>query len=253
MTQYGTWVSYSGTARIWLAIALLAAAGGLAYAGIRLHLPARAARPGRAAVIFMLLAWVLAIATFLAGALAYVQQDRHDYQIARAAPADPIAPVTFLAVAAIFVIILISSSSSSSFYGPGVRLASAVIAALAAPWIFELPFDLIIVARTYPPIPPYPALYRALFFLPLSLVAITTLSFLTMSPMVRLSKATFFSLALMFIVFAVWSVLGFAYPSAPAPIALNVLSKILAFVTALTLFLPQRAQVSTPQDGRSAP
>jgi hypothetical protein len=48
MTQYGTWVSYSGTARIWLAIALLVVAGGLAYAGTRLPLPARAARPGKA-------------------------------------------------------------------------------------------------------------------------------------------------------------------------------------------------------------
>jgi hypothetical protein len=235
MTQYGTWVSYSGTARIWLAIALLLVAGVLVYAGTRLPLPARAARPGKAVVIFMLLAWVLAIATFLAGALAYVQQERHDYQIARAAPADPIAPVTFLAVAAIFFIIVISSGS----YGPGVRLGSAVIAALAAPLIFELPFDLIVVARTYPPILPDPVLYRALFFLPLFLVEITTLSFLTLSPMVRLSKATFSSLALMFIVFAAWGLFGFAYPAAPAPIALNVLSKILAFVTALSLFLPQ--------------
>jgi hypothetical protein len=242
MTQYGTWVSYSGTARIWLAIALLVVAGVLVYAGTRLPLPARAARPGKAVVIFMLLAWVLAIATFLAGALAYVQQERHDYQIARAAPTDPIAPVTFLAVAAIFFIIVIGSGS----YGSGVRLGSAVIAALAAPLIFELPFDLIVVARTYPPIPPDPVLYRALFFLPLFLVEITTLSFLTLSPMVRLSKATFFSLALMFIVFAVWSLFVFAYPSAPAPIGLNVLSKILAFVTALSLFLPQRAQASTP-------
>ena len=60
MTQYGTWVSYSGGARIELAIVLLAAAAGLAYAGTRLPLPARAARPGRAAMIFMLVTWVLA-------------------------------------------------------------------------------------------------------------------------------------------------------------------------------------------------
>jgi len=32
---------------------------------------------------------------------------------------------------------------------------------------------------------------------------------------------------------------GFGYPSAPLPLALNIASKILAFVTALTLFLPQ--------------
>ena len=65
MTQYGTWVSYGGVARIELAIVLLAAAGGLAYAGTRLPLPAQAARPRRAAMTFMLVTWVLAIAAFL--------------------------------------------------------------------------------------------------------------------------------------------------------------------------------------------
>jgi hypothetical protein len=62
--------------------------------------------------------------------------------------------------------------------------------------------------------------------------------------MVKLTRATFFFLALMFIVFAVWGLFGFAYPSAPVPIALNVLSKILAFVTALSLFLPQRGEAT---------
>jgi hypothetical protein len=83
-------------------------------------------------------------------------------------------------------------------------------------------------------------LYRALFYVPLLLVEITTLLLLLLSPMVRLTRATFFSFALMLGVFAVWALFGFGYPSAPLPYALNVTSKILAFVTALTLFLPQR-------------
>jgi hypothetical protein len=124
-------------------------------------------------------------------------------------------------------------------------LTSAVIAAMAGPMIFELPFDLIVMARTYPPIPPDPAWYQALFFAPLLLVEITTLSLLTLSPMARLSRATFFAFALMLAVFAVWAFAGFGYPSAPAPFALNVVSKLLAFVTVSTLFLPQRAQAQT--------
>jgi hypothetical protein len=57
--------------------------------------------------------------------------------------------------------------------------------------------------------------------------------------------------ALMLAVFAVWALAGFGYPSAPVPIALNVVSKILAFVTVLTLFLLPRRQagVSGPQAG----
>ena len=248
MTQYGTWVSYSGVGRIELAIVLLAAAGGLAYAGTRLPLPAQAARPGRAAMIFMLVTWILAIAAFLACLAIYALQYRHEYPGTSYAPADHILPVTLLAAGVTFFIILISSSSS---YGPGARFASAVIGAIAAPMIFELPFDLIVMARIYPPIPPHPALYRALFFLPLFLIEITTLSLLTMSPMVKLSRGTLFSLASMLAVFAVWGLFGFAYPSAPIPTVLNVLSKILAFVTVLCLFLPQRAKAST-QDPRPA-
>jgi hypothetical protein len=242
MTQYGTWVSYGGPARIWLALVLLAVAGGLAYAGTRLPLPLGPARPGRLAVISMLVVWVLAMATFLVCLFAYAEQERHDH-IARLPPTDPITLVTFAGVAVTFFIILISSS-----HGPGTRLAGAVIGALAAPWIFELPFDLVVMARIYPPVPPDPALYRALFFLPLFLIEITTLSLLAFSAMVRLSKVTFFSLALMFIVFAAWGLLGFGYPSTPILIVLNVTSKILTFVVALSLFLPQQAPASTRED-----
>ena len=70
--------------------------------------------------------------------------------------------------------------------------------------------------------------------------------------MVRLSKATFFSFALMLIVFAAWGLSGFGYPSAPVPITLNVLSKIIAFGVALSLFLPQRTRASAPGSTASA-
>jgi hypothetical protein len=83
--------------------------------------------------------------------------------------------------------------------------------------IFELPFDLIVMARTYPSIPPDPALYRALFFAPLFLIGITTLLLLGLSPMVRLTRATFISFALMLGVFAVWALSGSATRRLPAP------------------------------------
>ena len=237
MTQYGTWVSYSGDARTWLAIGLLAVAGSAAVAGARLPLPARAARPGPVGRVAMIVAWIASIVAFLAGLTLYIRQYIHAYglNVAKATPKDPIAPITLTAAAVVFVIII--SRGSPSF---GTRLASGVIGAMAAPMIFELPFDLIVMARTYPPIPPDPALYRALFFVPLFLIEITTLLLLRLSPMVRLTRATFFSFALMLGVFAVWALAGFGYPSAPLPIALNIASKILAFITALTLFLPQR-------------
>ena len=238
MTQYGTWVSYAGSARIWLAVGLLAAAGALAYTGTRLPLPARGTRPGRAAAIAMLGAWAATILAFLVCAHIYVQRYIHAYHLtlSKAAPPDNIAPVTLAAAVAVFIVILVRSSDDS-----GRGLASAALAAITGPIIFEFPFDLIVMARVYPPIPPDPALYRALFFVPLFLVEITTLLLLRLSPMVRLTRATFFSFALMLTVFAVWALTGFGYPSAPVPYALNVVSKLLAFATVLTLFLSRRA------------
>jgi hypothetical protein len=231
-TQYGTWFSYGGTAKIVLAVILLAAAVALAYAGTRFRHPVRVPRPGRALTVFMLLAWVLAIAAFLAGFAAYVLQERHD-GIAKAQPANPITLVTFTAAVILFVVVFTATP-----HGLRVRLSSGVIAAMAAPMIFELPFDLIVMTRTYPPVPPDPALYRALFFGPFILVQLTTLALLTLSPMVRLSRPACWCLALMLLVFAVWALAGFGYPSAPVPIAMNEVSKILAFVTALSLFFP---------------
>ena len=111
---------------------------------------------------------------------------------------------------------------------------------MAAPMIFELPFDLIVMARTYPALPPDPALYRTVFFTPLILVELTTLWLLTLSPMVRVRKSTLFCFALMIGVFAIWAWSGFGYPQSALPTTLNVASKILAFITALTLFLPDR-------------
>jgi hypothetical protein len=231
------WVSYGGDARIWLAIALLAVAGGVVLAGMRLPLPVRVTQPGPWGRVALILAWLGSLAAFLVGLTIYVRQYIHVYGLStvEAQPKDRIAPVTLTAVVVLFVIII--SRPSPGF---GTRLVGGAIGAIAAPMIFELPFDLIVMARTYPPIPPDPAMYRALFFVPLFLIEITTLLLLRLSPMVRLTRATFFSFALMLGVFAVWALSGFGYPSTPLPIALNIASKILAFVAALTLFLPQR-------------
>jgi ABC-2 type transport system ATP-binding protein len=211
MSLNGGWVSYGGDAKIELAVGLLAVAGCATYAGIRLRRPVRAVRPPASVVVLMFSLWVIALIAFLVGISVYVQQFVHDYPHIRSGVHNPIAPVTLLAAAA-----------------------------MAAPMIFELPFDLIVMARTYPALPPDPAFYRAVFFTPLILVELTTLWLLTLSPMVRVRKSTFFCFALMISVFGIWALSGFGYPQSALPITMNVVSKILAFITALTLFLPDR-------------
>jgi hypothetical protein len=246
MTIHGTWVSYSGTAEIVLAIVLAAAAAAVAHAGIRLPLPARPPRPGRLAKIMMLVIWIFAIAALLVCGAAYVVQ-AHRKGLHTAPPITVITPITLTGAAVLFFVI----ARAQKARGESIALGSAVIGTAAGLMIFELPFDLIIMARTYPVIDP--ALFRLLLFGPLILVAITTLALLSLSPAVQLRRATLWCLAGMLAIFAVWSLLfGFSYPSAPGPITLNALSKILALVTALTLFLPERVQSETP-DKSAAP
>jgi hypothetical protein len=241
LAHFGTWVSYGGTARIVLAAGLLALAVGVVYAGVRLPLPVRLARPSTRARTIMIAAWLVSIAALVIGLVADLEHMVHEHLL-HAPPANPITPVTLSGVGLTFIIVLIAGHSS------GIRapLVSAAIAAMTAPMIFEFPFDLIVMARTYPPVPPDPALIQIGFFAPLLVVEVATLALLSLSPMVTLSRATFMCFALMLAVFAVWALFGFAYPSAPVPIALNMVSKILAFVTTLSLFLPRHVTVSRP-------
>lgn len=241
-TQHGLWASYSGTAEIALAVVLVGAAAGVAYAGFRLPLPARLPRPGRAAKVWLIAAWLVAIATFGVCASLYVLHAEREHAIGHATPGDPITPVTVIGLGVIWFAVTLLHNSQ----GWRIALGSGLIAALAAPWLFELPFDLIVMTRTAP-MPPDPAAYRILFFAPLLVVAITTLAVATLSPVLRLTRPAFWCLAAMLAVFAVWSLDGFAYPSAPAPFALNVVSKIFGLAAGLSMFLPERSQAGTPE------
>jgi ABC-2 type transport system ATP-binding protein len=235
MSLNGGWVGYSGDAKVELAVGLLAVAGCAAYAGIRLRRPLRATRPPTSVIVLMWSFWVAALIAFLVGLGIYVKQFLHDYPHITSAVKNPITPVTLTAAVVIFGVIL-----SRTGWRFQTRLGSGILGAMAAPMIFELPFDLIVMARTYPPLSPDPALYRAVFFTPLILVELTTLWLLTLSPMVRVRKSTLLSFALMMGVFGIWALYGFDYPQSALPITMNVASKILAFITALTLFLPDR-------------
>jgi ABC-2 type transport system ATP-binding protein len=258
-TLNGGWLSFSGDARIELAAGLLATAGCATFAGFRLRRTVKASRPPTSVVVLMFSLWGVSIIAFLVGLTVYIKQYLHDYPHIHSAVTDPITPVTFLAALALFGVIMTRTG-----YGFQTRLGGAIVGAMAAPMIFELPFDLIVMARTYPPLFPDPALYRAVFFTPLFLIEITTLWLLTLSPMVRVRRSTFFWFALMLAVFGIWALSGFGYPNAALPITMNVISKLLAFAAGLSLFLPDRlrdwrkdgpgrVQVKTPAPSEQIP
>jgi hypothetical protein len=155
-------------------------------------------------------------------------------------PDSPVGPITALAGLTTFIIIAVLSRR----HGLKLALGAAIVGTIAAPMIFELPFDLIVMWRTYPPEPT--TQFTLLFFLPLFIWELASYSLVTMSPLSRVSKYTLFSLSAMFLVFAVWALFGFSYPSDPIPFVLNAVSKILCFVVAITLFLPPKAEVKMP-------
>ncbi len=233
MTQHASWSPYGGSNAIILAVGLLVITSVCIYLAIRLHHPIEVKRPGKFIGVFIVVIWLLSVTTFLVAITAYAyalyQQVSNFTQ-----PADPITPITETSMLVAFIVIAYLARRS----GFWVAFGSAIVGTIAAPMIFELPFDLIVMWRTYPPTPA--VLFTLLFFLPLFLVEISSFAMLMLSPVMKLSRYTLFLLAGMFLLFAVWALFGFAYPAAPMPIALNGISKIVAFATAVSLFFPQK-------------
>ena len=230
--QPASWVSYGGGGAILLAIVLLVVAGGFAYAGKRLRAPLKVTRPGGIAAAFMIAIWLLALYNVLVAVYVYGLQLKQAYP-SFVEPRLIVGKFTFVdALVTFFVILYLTRRWSWK-----VALASAVIGTAAAFMIFEFPFDLIIMARTNPPIPTHPMLYRQLYFLPLFLAQFSTMSLLTLLPSMRVTAYASYAVAGMFVVFAVWAALRFAFPTEPLLLALNIISKILCFVAAIMLFV----------------
>lgn len=244
MSAVGSWIPYAGVASQVLSAALLVVAVVLAYLGTRLRDTLAVTRPGRTVRGFLIVIWWLSIQTFLVALTVYVKQVREMHLRARA-PANHITPITLLSAAATFAILIYLTRN----LGWRVAVRTAFFGAAAGPMIFELPFDLIVMTRTYPSILPTPTLYRALFFLPLFIVEVSTISLLTLLPTMRVSKYTLYSLAAMFLVFAIWALFGFSYPATPVSYTLNAVSKVLSFATIITLFVGPR----TVEDRTSSP
>ena len=232
MAQYGTWNPYEGSSALLLALALFVIGCGWVYLGLKRHSPIKVEPSGKIISILLVMMWGLSVVTFLNSIVTYMQsliQQVGPF----AAPSSPVSPVTGLSGLVTFIIIACLSRQ----HGVKTALVSAVAGTIAAPMIFELPFDLIVMGRLYPPVSTQLTL---LYFLPLFLVEISSFSLLTLSPLTTISKYTFFSLAGMFFVFAIWALFGFSYPSSPMLFIFNAVSKVMSFIAVITLFLPQK-------------
>jgi hypothetical protein len=232
---FGEWVPYSGNSALILGIILLLIAGVFTLFGLKLNKPLRVKMPGKAIAGVLVAVWVLSILTFLVNIGVYsilLNQAKFTGTI----PNNPITKFTLSFALLSFLMIFFINRKM----GKKVAFLSAAFAAMAGPMVFELPFDLIVMGRTYPPIPPNPSLLRAVFFFPLFIIELTTMSLMFFSPLFRVSKYTLYSVAGMFFVFAIWGFLSFSFAYITEFLIINVIAKALAFVTVVTLFLPER-------------
>jgi len=234
----GTWAPYTGAESILLTVLLLLIAAAFAFLGVRVRSSLAPTRPGRAVSALLILIWVLSLLAFFVDTISYgfvlYKANLVAVYESYTAP-NPVTPITEASAVAAFIVILLLTRR----HGMKVAFLSALVGAMTGPMIFELPFDLIVLNRIYPPIPPAPTLFRLLFFLPLFLIELSTISFLTFSPLTRLSRYTLFSLAGFFFVFAIWAGFGFSFPSPTHPLetTLNDVAKVMSFFTTITLFL----------------
>jgi hypothetical protein len=188
--------------------------------------------------------WLFGVTTFVIAVIVYMRA-LHQQSGQLDVPASPIAPVTAASGLVTFVLILYLVGRDSL----RVAVGSALVGTTAAPMIFEVPFALIVMWRMCSPSPPL--LYTLLYFLPLLMIAVTSFAMLALSPATHLTRYTLFSLAAMFFVFAIWAIFGFGYPSDPLSAGLNMIGKVLAFVVAGSLFLPDRSKPPAPGASRS--
>lgn len=232
---FGEWVPYSGNSTIILGAALLVIAGVFTLLGFKLKEPLTVRMPGKAIAGLLVSVWILSILTFFVNVGVYLLLWRQA-KFTGSIPSNPITKFTLSFAFLSFLMIFFINRKK----GGKVALWSAVVAAMAGPMIFELPFDIMVMGRTYPPVPPDPAVLRALFFLPLFLIELTTISLLFFSPLFRVTKHTLYGLAGMFFVFAIWGFLSLSFAYTTEFLILNIAAKAMAFVAVVTLFLPEK-------------
>lgn len=238
---YGAWFAFHGGEAITLAVILGVVAIVFAGLGLRLKRPIALKRPGWAIGSMVFLLWLMSMLMLFIALLVYGLQLRQIHL--EFVQQKPQIGTIFYAWVALFIITWLTRK-----HGWRAAWFSGFFGAAGAVMLFELPFDLIIMGRVFPPVAPEPGVFRALFFGPLFMWEVSTLALLAMSPAMRITRGALFALAGMFAVWGVWAAaFGFSYPVEPGPWTVNVISKLLAFAAAVLLFVWKE-----PVDARTA-
>ena len=217
----GSWRLYSFPGSVILAFILLIIGIGFVFLGRMIKTSIRVPHPGKSFKIVMIVTWVILILGFLF--LYFVSEKR----TGRAVQNGPIFPITFTCAVVTFAYLVYISRRDGILNA----LGNAIAGAAAGPMIFEFPFDWIVIPQVNASLK-----YLIVFFTPLFVIALVTISLLLLSRRVSITRYSMYALGAMFIVFTVWALFGYSYPATPVPFLLNAISKVLGFISVAALF-----------------
>ena len=240
VTKSGGWRPYSFPGSVILSFILLIIGIGLVFLGKRMKTSVKVPHLGKSLKITMIVTWVILVLGFL---FIYAVSEK---PTGRALQNGPIFPITFACAVCTFAYLVYISRRD----GILAALGNGIVGAAAGPMVFEFPFDWIVIPQVNAS-----TMYLIRFFTPLFVIELATFSLLLLSRRVSITRYSLYSLGAMFIVFAVWALEGFSYPSSPVPFLLNAISKVLSFTTIIALFSIRSKQVThgeikTPIEGQ---
>ncbi|MDA4113059.1 MAG: hypothetical protein OK474_03340 [Thaumarchaeota archaeon] len=220
-TGFIVWSPYSGVTALLLALFLFAVGAAVILLGRHLRRDLRLPRPWRWLKVVIVVVWILQILILLRVFKNIITMDPS------AGVTGPVLPVTLVSAACTSALVAYFLRRD----GASPALGGAFVAAVAGPMVFEFPFVPIVAPVASTPTDPGAALT-----IPFFLTMITTLALLSFSPRAAITRCSLYFLGGMFLVFAVWALFGFAYPSDPIPFLRNSASKVLGFATTAAMF-----------------
>jgi len=229
-TALVVWSPYQGSNALLLSLVLTIIGVGLILLGRKMTKEIRLPKMGKVVGAVVVVIWIFSILTFLR-----INRDLERYT-GSAGNLGPIFPITVITAVCTFAVVAYTSRHD----GIRAALGRGFLAFIAGPMVFEFPFLLIVIPRVSAPL--IPAL---IFLIPLFTIIFTTLSMLLFSRKVAITRYSIYFFGAMVLVFAVWALDGYSYPSNPTSFLLNSIAKILGFAAVAALFVKRSQNIDS--------
>lgn len=221
VTALVVWKPYSGSGAVLLSLVLAVIGVALIASGRRMTRDIKLPRMGKVVGGVVIVIWAFSILTFLK-----INKDLQRYTN-EAGNLGPIFPITLAAAFCTFGYIAYVSRRGGVFSS----LGNGFLGFCAGPMVFEFPFLLIVILQVKAPIG-----LALIFLTPLFTIIFTTLALLLLSRRVAITKYSVYFYGVMILVFALWALEGYQYPSNPSAFLLNAVSKVLGFASVAAMF-----------------